>query len=68
MTRAIAFALLFAVAAQPALAKRSASTPASVQTVKAAQEQRTKGAAIHEPARTCKKYFAVVGAVISVPC
>ena len=53
--------------AQPALAARGGSGSSGGSQKVKAEGQKAKGANF-EPARTCNKYFALIGAVVSVPC
>ena len=66
MNLTVAIVVALSLMAQPALAARSGSGTGGSQKVKA-EGQKAKGANF-EPARTCNKYFAIIGAVVSVPC
>lgn len=63
----ISVILVLAVLAQPALAGRSGPSSRTARESKLAEGQKSK-TTNSESARRCKKYFALVGAVISVPC
>jgi hypothetical protein len=60
----IALALIFAVSAQPALAARSQSS--HQQKADAAKVNVTENSSFANS--ECKKYFAVIGSLVTVPC
>jgi hypothetical protein len=68
MARAsICLALVLAILAEPAAAGRGGPNATRTQKEKATEVQ--KPTAVNSGAAgRCKKYFAVIGAVVSVPC
>jgi hypothetical protein len=67
MNLAIAIVVALSLMAQPALAARGGSGSTSGSQKVKAEGQKVKGTNF-EPARTCNKYFAIIGAVVSIPC
>jgi hypothetical protein len=60
----VVLVVVLSVLAQPALAGRGGSNPGRA---KAAEGQKS-ATVTNGPSGTCRKYFAVIGAVVSVPC
>ena len=67
MNLTVAIVVGLSLMAQPALAARGGSGSSGGSQKVKAEGQKAKGANF-EPARTCNKYFAIIGAVVSVPC
>jgi hypothetical protein len=64
----VSVVLIFGILSQPALASTSGSKhplAAPAQKVKAADKTAT---AMHSSPSQCKKYFALIGALVAVPC
>jgi hypothetical protein len=66
----VALVLVLAVSAQPALAgKGGASRRADAPKVKVAEEPRYQPATVGNGGHSkCKKYFALIGSLVEVPC
>jgi hypothetical protein len=64
----VSVVLVFGMLSQPALASTSGSKrppAATAQKVKAADKTTT---AMHSATSQCRKYFALIGALVAVPC